>query len=148
MSNDVNPHTTGDDPVLGSAPTITINEKTYQLRRLGIKDTFAIARIVSIGAATLSRSGQQADMNDPAQIGTLLLAGMMSAEKIVLELLAGIVGVTPAELQDPDVFPMGSEIDIIEALVEHQDVKAFFVRASVLMRKLPEMQTRSQEAST
>ena len=42
--------TKGDSPILDDAPTVTIAGEVYQLRRLGVRDTFAIARIVAVGA--------------------------------------------------------------------------------------------------
>lgn len=140
--------TKGDSPILDPGPTATINGQAYPVRRLGIRDTFAVARLVAMGAAATNRNLTNAEMTDPAKVGELLLAGFIAAEKTAFDLLASLIGVTPKELENAEQFPMGSELAIIEALVEHQDLKAFFAQAGELMRRLPEMRTRSHAPST
>lgn len=140
--------TKGDSPILDSGPIVTLGEETFPLRRLGVRDTFAIARIVAIGAAASNTNLSNAEMGDPAKMGELLLAGFVTAENEAVKILASVIGVTVKELEDPQRFPMGSELDIIMGLVEHQDLKAFFAQAATLMKRLPEMQTRSRGAST
>lgn len=147
MSNEVNPHTTGDGPIANTGPVIEIAGQEYTLRRLGIKDTFAVARIIAIGQMS-SKQSVTTHFDDPEMLTAILLAGVMGAEKVVMDLLASIVGVTTKDLEDPEKFPMGSELTIIEALVQHQDIKAFLARVGSLAKKLPEMQTRSRAAST
>lgn len=140
--------TKGDAPILDPGPIITIEGRQYTVRRLGVRDTFAIARIIAVGAAASNRQLTNAEMGDPQRIGELLLAGFIAAEKTAFELLASLIGVTPKEFEDPTHFPMGSELAIIEALAEHQDLRAFFAQAGTLMRRLPEMQTRSHAPYT
>ena len=36
-------------------------------------------------------------------------------------------------IRDPNVFPLGSELEVVEAIVEHQDIDAFFARLRSLM---------------
>lgn len=139
--------TVGDAPILDPGPTVQVGDRTIQIRRLGIKDTFAVARIIAVGASASNRPLSNAEMTNPERMGELLLAGFVAAEKTAMDFLASLVGVTVKELQDPEQFPMGTELDIIMALVEHQDLKAFLSRAGVLMKKLPETRTRSQEQS-
>lgn len=146
MSNEVNPHTTGDAPITSSGPTVTINGQEYTLRRLGIKDTFAVARIIAVGAAAAQQPLTNAEMSSPEKLQPLLLSGFIAAENTAVELLANLIGVSVKDFTNPDLFPMGSELQIIEALVEHQDLRAFFTLAGNLLRKLPEMQTRSPAA--
>lgn len=140
--------TKGDSPILDPGPIANINGRDYIVRRLGIRDTFAVARLVAMGAAATNRNLTNAEMTDPAKVGELLLAGFIAAEKTAFDLLASLIGVTPKELDDAERFPMGSELVIIETLVEHQDLKAFFAQAGELMRRLPEMRTRSHAPST
>lgn len=144
--SEVNPHTTGDEPITSTGPTVTINDHEYTLRRLGIKDTFAVARIVAVGAATAQQPLTNVEMSDPEKLQPLLLSGFIAAEKTAVELLASLISVSVKDFTNPDLFPMGSELQIIEALVEHQDLRAFFTSAGNLMRRLPEMQTRSPAA--
>lgn len=140
--------TKGDSPILDPGPIVTLNGEAFPLRRLGVRDTFAIARIVAIGAAASQTKLTNEQMGDPAKMGELLLAGFVTAENEAMKLLASVIGVTTKELENPERFPMGCELDIIMGLVEHQDLKAFFAQAGVLMKRLPEMQTRSRAAST
>ncbi len=134
--------TKGDSPILDDAPTVTIAGEVYQLRRLGVRDTFAIARIVAVGAAALNRGMD--DLSADA-IGQLLLSGFMAAEETTIKLLASVISVDVKTLES---MPMEAPLEIAAALAEHQDLRAFFDRASELMRKLPEMRTRSRAAST
>lgn len=140
---DVLDPTIGDSPLLDEAPTVTIAGREYQLRRLGVRDTFAVARIVAVGAAAMNRP--LGDDLDPGAIGQLLLSGFMAAEETTIKLLASVIGVT---VKDLEAMPMEAPLDIAAALAEHQDLRAFFARASELMAKLPEMRTRSRAAST
>lgn len=135
--------TIGDSPILDEAPTVTIAGQPYQLRRLGVRDTFAIARIVAVGAAALNRP-LGSDLTTES-MGQLLLSGFMAAEETTMKLLAGVIGVTVPELEQ---MPMEAPLDIAAALAEHQDLRAFFARAGEVMKKVPEMRTRSRAAST
>ena len=140
---DVLDPTIGDSPLLDEAPTVTIAGREYQLRRLGVRDTFAVARIVAVGAAALNRP--LGDDLDPGAIGQLLLSGFMAAEETTIKLLASVIGVT---VKDLEAMPMEAPLDIAAALAEHQDLKAFLSQAGTLMRKLPETLTRSHAQST
>lgn len=143
MTDQIDP-TIGDSPILDEAPTVTIAGKTYQLRRLGVRDTFAIARIFAVGAAAMNRPlGNSA--SDPSALAPLLLSGLMAAEETTMKLLASVIDVTVPELEK---MPMEAPLEIVAALAEHQDLRAFFARAGELMKRLPEMQTRSRAAST
>ena len=137
--------TIGDSPILDDAPQVTIAGKAYQLRRLGVRDTFAIARIVAVGAAAMNRPLGNSAMSDPSALAPLLLSGLMAAEETTMKLLASVIDVTVPELEK---MPMEAPLEIVAALAEHQDLRAFFARAGELMKRLPEMQTRSRAAST
>lgn len=137
--------TIGDSPILDEAPTVTIAGQSYQLRRLGVRDTFAIARIVAVGAAAMNRPLGNSAMSDPSALAPLLLSGLMAAEETTMKLLASVIDVTVPELEK---MPMEAPLEIVAALAEHQDLRAFFARAGELMKRLPEMQTRSRAAST
>ena len=140
--------TVGDPPILDPGPIVEIEGTAYPIRRLGIRDTFTVARIVAIGAGATNRPLNNTEMSDPNRMAELFLAGFVAAEKAAFELLANLIGVTTKDLENPDRFPMGSELRIIEALVQHQDLKAFFAQAGELMKRLPETRTRSGAHST
>ena len=115
------------DPLIGDTPVVTIKGKEYKMRRLGIADTFRLARIIGIGAAGIGKEIADLDMSPEAAIG-LLIVGFPFASEEILNLFASLLGVKLEEIRNPDLFPMGSEVDIIKALVEHIDVKAFFTK--------------------
>ena len=121
------------EPLLADTPTVVINEKEYKLRRLGVGDTFKLARVISVGAAGMGKEIGSIEMN-PEVVAGLLLAGFPYAERPMMELLASIVGVKYEDIKDPEKFPMGSEIAIITALTEHVDVKAFFEKLTGLLK--------------
>lgn len=127
--------TKGDSPILDPGPIVEIGGQPYTLRRLGVRDTFKIARIVAVGAAASNKTPTDADMADPDKLQGMLLAGLMAAEQTVIELCASLIGVTIKDFENPEIFPMSAPIDIAMALVEHQDVKAFFDHVKPLVAK-------------
>lgn len=127
--------TKGDAPILDPGPIVEIGGTPYTLRRLGVRDTFKIARIVAVGAASTKSDLTDAELADPNKLQALLLAGVMAAEVTVLDLCASLIGVTVKDLEDPERFPMSTPIDIAMALVEHQDVRAFFAHVKPLVAK-------------
>jgi hypothetical protein len=136
----------GVDAFLNEGSTVTINGREYHIRRLGIRDTFKLARILAVGAAGMGKEIGKMDLSGEVVAG-LLLVGFPYAEKQIMDFFADILGIKREELDDPDKFPMGSEVEIIEALVEHVDVKAFFDRVIKLL-KAPMFKKLSREMST
>ena len=138
--------TTGLEPIVGERPTVEIEGRTYTLRGLGMQDTFKVAKIIGIGVKNMAGMFNFARM-DMETMGLAMFAALPFADKEILDLLASIIGVTPKEIRDPDLFPMGSEIDIITALMNHQDLKAFFTRLQGLADTNPAiMQLMTGEA--
>lgn len=126
------------DPVLYEPPTVTIAGRHYQLRRLGVRDVFQVARIISRGLTDLTRAGT-VDATG-ATLVPLLLGALVDEEKAVMDFLAGIIGVTAKELGDPEKFPLDAIFTVIDALAEHEDLKAFFAKSTALTAKM--MQAR------
>ena len=126
------------DPILAEDATVTIAGVTYTLRRLGLQDVFRVARILGNGVAVL---GDTTGQYTQTQLMQVLVASMTRNEKEVLDLIADLLNVDRATLNNPDKFPMDSMIDIFEALAEHQDLQAFLARIAVLTERRPEMQT-------
>lgn len=106
------------DPVMAK-PTVTINNHTYNIRRLGIEDAWAIADIMGAGVAAI---GGQVDETQTVQV---LVASMSKKQDAVMNLLSDLLGVDRATLADPDQFPISSIITILKALAEHPDLKEF-----------------------
>jgi len=137
--------TTGMKPIVGDTPTVEIEGRTYKLRRLGISDTFAIARILGVGVKQLGNLGL-GSLNEQAAV-LAIIAAIPYAEDEILDLLADIVGVDGSDIRNPELFPLGSEIAIIEALSKHQDLQAFFTRLQGLMKANPALQKVVDEAA-
>ncbi|MFA5569341.1 MAG: hypothetical protein WC972_11930 [Trueperaceae bacterium] len=121
------------DPVLYEPPTVAIAGRLYTMRRLGIRDVFAVARVISAALGDIRDAG---GILTGTNLLPMILDAMVREEKVVLELLAGTIGVTPQELSDPEQFPLDSVIDLIEALSEHQDLAAFFSRSAEMTKKI------------
>lgn len=121
------------EPLFAETPTVTINGKEFRMRRLGVGDTFKLARVISIGAAGMGAEIGNIELN-PEVVAGLLLAGFPFAEDEILKLFASIIGVEFEDIKDPEKFPMGSEIEIIGAMMGHVDVKAFFTKATGLLK--------------
>lgn len=138
--------TTGMEPIVGVKPTVEIEGKTYTIRRLGIPDMFTIVRILGIGIKQLSNVRDIQSM-DRSGIALALIAAIPSAEDEVMDLLADIVGVDGATIRNPELFPVYSVIDIVEALSEHQDLKAFFTALQGLVASNPALQKAMEEAT-
>lgn len=140
--------TKGAMPLVGGAPTVELgvyqkNEETeelelvtkeFKMRRLGISDTFKLMQIVAGGAAGLGAQLKTMDMS-AEMVGMLLISGIPYQEKIAIELLASIIGVKPQDLANPDIFPMGTEIEIVQKLIDHQDMKAFMGKIGNMVKQ-------------
>lgn len=129
------------DPILSDDPTVEIAGKTYTIRRLGLRDVFKVARILGRGVAVL---GDNAGTLSAAQTMQVLISSLTANEDEVLALLADVLSVKRTELENPRLFPMDSIIDVLQALAEHQDLKAFLARVQRLTETLPEMQNLTQ----
>jgi hypothetical protein len=122
------------DPILYTPPTVTIAGIEYPLRRLNVRDVFRIVPIVSKGAnAILAGNGQL----QPAQILQALMQALVTSEREVTALLADLIGVTPDDFNDGHRFPITATIDIIEAVAEHEDLRAFIARVQAAAGRLP-----------
>lgn len=132
------------EPNTYEPPTITIAGEPYRLRRLDVRDVFAVSRILGRGVSVLA----DVDKVTPGVIVQVLISSMAHQEQETLKLMASLIGVQPAELTDPDRFPMDSIVTIFMAVAEHQDLAGFFAAVERLQDKLPEMQTRSGARSS
>jgi len=126
------------DPILSTGTTVDIAGKTYTLRRLGLQDVFRVARILGNGVAVL---GDTSAGYTSAQAAQILIASMTRNEAEVLDLIADLLNVERKLLDDPNVFPMDSMLDIFHALSEHQDLKSFLARLNAMMATNPAMKT-------
>ena len=136
--------TVGTEPMLGTRPSVTIedragNETVYELKSLGIQDTFGLAQIIAKGAGYMGSSLGNLTEADPQTVALLLVAGLPYAENEAIKILARVIGVSQEDLRNPDKFPMGTEIEIIYALSQHQDLTSFFGKIKRLIATIPQM---------
>jgi len=136
--------TTGTGPMLYVAPTISIVGKEYTMRRLGIFDVTRLARILSRSGGTLltklgSTINNVKDVKSlkdfPIGDWTMAIIGTLPnvAEEFV-DFLASTLKGWEGDVTDGDQFPLGTELEIVEKLLEHEDVVAFFARAQNLAK--------------
>jgi hypothetical protein len=136
--------TKGAEPILNdSGATVEIAGTQYPLRRLGVRDTFAFARIAATGAARMGQSLDQASL-DAETMTFAVVAGLVYAEDEAMRLMASVISVPVKDLEDPDKFPMDTPVVLGKALAEHQDLKAFLASLGALFKQLPETKTRSR----
>lgn len=134
------------EPLIGQTPVVVINNKEYRMRRLGMADTFKMARIIAMGAAGIGKELVTLDLTPETAIG-LLIVGFPYASDQILELFASLLGVNDEEIRNPNIFPMGSEVTIVKALVGHIDAKAFFIKLTEL-GKVPALKGFLNKIST
>ena len=121
------------EPLIGETPVVIIEGKEYRMKRLGIAHTFKLARIIGMGAAGIGKQVSNLEMNAESMIG-LLIVGFPYADQLILSLFSDVLGVKIEDIKNPNLFPMGSEVDIIKALIGHIDVKAFFIKLTGLLK--------------
>lgn len=136
--------TTGAEPMLYKAPTIKIVGKEYTMRRLGIFHVTELARILtSTGGVLLTELGSTIsnikqvkslkEFNVGAWFEAIVTALPQVAEDIVGFLVSTLKG-WKGDMKDGDQFPLGTELEIIEKLLESEDVVAFFARGLKLSK--------------
>jgi hypothetical protein len=119
---------------IGDNPVVVIKGKEYKIRRLGVADIFKLGRILAIGAAGLGKEIGKLELNAEVLAG-LLIVSFPYAENQCMEFIASVVDVKVEDLKNPELFPVDSILDILKALVEHEDVKAFFTKLGSLLKK-------------
>jgi len=136
--------TTGTEPLLYKAPTIEIVGKKYPMRRLGIFDVTKLARILSkSGGTLLAQLGST--INDVREIKGLkdfpigdwfraIISTLPEVAEEVVGFLASLLKGWKGDIKDGDQFPLGTELEIVEKLLDHEDVVAFFARAQNLAK--------------
>lgn len=123
------------DPVTYEPPTITVRGEEYPLQRLSVRHSLKLAKILAAGVA-VGGEIPRADNMTAERLGTMLAGTLTYAEEAVLDLIASVLGVTVDELTDPERFPMGTELQVIETLAEHEDLRSFFASGRSLLGKI------------
>lgn len=104
---------------------ITVGGVEYPVRRLTVRDTFSVARIMAVA---LGKSGDLANGDlSPQRAGMVFFAAIPYAEDEAMRLLASLIGVTAPELAEmpPEVLP-----EIIGIVADGQDLRAFLASCS------------------
>ena len=147
--------TKGAGALLKVPPVVTIAGKKYPVRRLGLIDIEKMIGIVEKAVIVGGRQKVNFDKIDTQGAMSFLIDFLPYAFDETVEFLAGVIGLKsgyaakdaeakrkkskahndPNEgtIRDPNVFPLGSEIKLINALSEHQDVLNFFTEGKTLM---------------
>lgn len=163
----------GSGAILWEAPTVEIAGRSYQLKRLGYPQVAIAAKIYAAASAYINRAAlAHIDQLNADAIGTFIIDAMAHAVEEVYDLLASVLGVAAGlhadkrekvlqqggddpnkgTIRDPDIFPFGSELVIIEALASHKDIDAFLASAKSLgkspaLKKLTQPLKRRSTAS-
>lgn len=114
----------GIEAMTAEAPIVDIDGKQYQMKRLGIQETFRFGNLLM--DILFSSAGAITKDFDQTVVISLMVRALMEKEKELLDLFADLLGVSKKDIRNPDLFPMGSEIAIIHALVAHPDIGRFF----------------------
>jgi len=147
------------DQLTWTPPVVEINGKEYKVRRLGIMDVMALGKIY---ASCQARQALQVralfggETLPQEALGALLIAAIPYEADAICKFLASVLldgdeRVTHEDFVDPGKFPLGSEVAVIEALIEHEDVTAFFDRVQRVMKSdalknLMDSQNKSTES--
>ena len=145
------------DPTAGAAPIveeprrIVIDGREYTLRRLTVADTFRILKIVAKGAGAALLADQLPKVRAMTAtdalgyLAGLVLAAIPYAQQEICELLGSLIGLSGEEFAQ---LPMGSEIDVLNALAQTSDLQAFALSFFRLLSVNGPMQTQLQKPST
>ena len=147
--------TKGPGPLVWVAPVLEIGDVKYPLRRLGLMDIEALTSIV-VGASRFVDRKLIAGMDklSAQQIGSFVIEYLPNAFDEIVEFLSTVIGLDPGcsrdavekkkskgkddpnigTIRDPNVFPLGSEVELITLLTEHQDVLNFFDKFTALTK--------------
>jgi hypothetical protein len=140
-----------NEVILKEKPTVTINGKTYTMRRLGIPHVFKFAKILGpsvhllVGVLAKSDgSNENAQRQSGLNLMTTIINIAPDLQQPLTEFIAGVIGVEPSVLEDPDEFPLASLDELYEGLSAHPDLKSFVERLRPLVlggKKAPSIPT-------
>jgi len=149
MSQQQEDPTRGDRGLLAEMPTVPVAGRTITMRRLRYRDLARLSRIIVAGRKAAGvEIAPLIEANAIVQgeaFVVLVMAGFGHAEADAMAFLARLLGVKPEDLDDPDLFPPASLLDVVMALAQHPDLVAFFARRRT---GKPETDTATVESST
>jgi hypothetical protein len=134
------------DPTVGDLLTyrgeeVVIGGRKRRIRRLGIRDMLALLdlwnNVIMLGDMRVSaRLPELKSRSDLERLLWTVLAGAPACAEEAEKLLSDWLGVTREEFADPNQFPMETLPVVINALLDHRDVAAFFSQVGNLMPRL------------
>lgn len=142
-----------DKALTWQGPKLEIAGQTYSVRRLGLLDIKWLAELLAGGTGyiegLLAKRGGVEGLS-PEAVGSLIIGYIPEAFDEIADWMASVIGMDKDAIRDPDQFPLGSEIQVVEAIVEHEDVTAFFDRARKLAKHpgLTKMLSRKRSTSS
>ena len=119
-----------DEAITSKGTPVTVNGREYTMRRLGWPEAMKVARILSAGAGSIAKQGQDVSQANLLQV---MFASLTSNEDAVLDLVADVLQVSPEDIRNPELFPMDSIVHVFKALSEHQDVKSFLASVGMVL---------------
>lgn len=107
-----------------------------EVRALLVSDVFTVARMlgkITRGVRQELASALTAKKPNPTEIGMVLFQSVFTiAEEDLKAWLANLIGKEKAEFE---AMPATTVLDIVEKLIEQEDIKTFFAKASSLVNK-------------
>ena len=132
-------------------PKLEIAGRDYTVRRLGLLDIQWLAKLIAGGTNYIDQAAAaHLQTMSVEMIGSFILGYLPTAFDEIVDWMAGLIGISKEEIRDPNIFPLGSELQVAEALCDHEDVVAFFDRAKKLSKHpgLKAMMERLRKPST
>ena len=133
---------------------VEINGVKYQRRRMGIDLEVRLAELLFNALGGLNVDVEKIDSLSIGEMGGLLILLLRKKEFIndLLSFLRDLLIDFPLsveEMHDSDKFPMGSELRIVESVVNDEDAKDFFAIMQRLLKLRGRLKgTRSRRKST
>jgi hypothetical protein len=136
--------TEGAKPLTWQGPKLEVGGREYTVRRLGLLDIQRLAKVYAAGSEFMSRKALANVGNMSAEeVGTFVLDFVPYAMDEVIDFVASLLCIHPGKpeeklkegetnvgtIRDPEVFPIDGLPAVIGALIEHEDVVAFFESA-------------------
>lgn len=124
-------------------PTVEINGVKYQRRRMGIDLEVRLAELLFNALGSMDIDIEKIDDLSVGEMGGLLIL-LLQRKEFVDDLLGFLrdllvdFPLSVEEMHDSAKFPMGSELRIIESVVNDKDAKDFFA----IMQRLLKLRSR------
>lgn len=135
---------------------VEINGVKYQRRRMGIDLEVRLAELLFNAFGSLDIDIEKVDNLSVGEIGGLLI--LLLRRKEFVDGVLGFLGdllidfpLSVKEMHDSDKFPMGSELRIVESVINDEDAKDFFAIVQRLLKlrsQLKGTRTRSKNKLT